>query len=94
MGIVWTQHAMERFLERALLYGFSRAEIEEIIRKQQVRIDCGFDEKYKTKKFETIGIVMNKFFTIEKAEDKKKIIVITLWESDKKEAELWLAKQK
>lgn len=68
--------------------------IEEIIKKQHVRIDCGFDDKYKTNKLETIGIVVNKFFTIEKAEDKKKIIVITLWESNKKEAELWLSKQK
>lgn len=85
---------MERFLERALLYGFTRTEIEEIIKKQQVRVDCGFDGKYGAKKFETIGVVVNKFFTIEKAEDKKKIIVITLWESDKKEVEIWFSKQK
>lgn len=94
MDIIWTGHAEERFTERALLYGFSRIEIEEIIKKQQVRIDCGLDKKYKKRKFETIGSIVNKFFTVEKAEDKRKIIVITLWESNRKEVELWLSKQK
>ncbi len=94
MQVFWSLHALERFTERALLYGFSRTEFEEIIKKQQVRIDGGFAEKYKKNKFETIGIVVNKFFTIEKVEDKNEIIVITLWESSKKEVDLWLSKQK
>ncbi|MFH1256961.1 MAG: hypothetical protein V1494_06765 [Candidatus Diapherotrites archaeon] len=92
--VIWTVHALERFTERALLYGLSRTELEQIIRKQAVRIDCGFDEKYRKRKFETVGPVANKFFTVEKAEDKKTIIVITLWESGKKEVDLWLSRQK
>ena len=80
-------------MERALLYGLERIEIEEIIKKQLVRIRKGFDKKYKKDCFETIGVVANKFFTIQKAEDKKSIIVITLWESNRKEVELWLSKK-
>lgn len=85
---------MERFTERALLYGLSRTELEMIIKKQEVRIGKGFDKKYGKDCFEAIGMVANKFFTLQKAEDKKSIIVITLWESSKKEAELWFSKQK
>ena len=94
MEVFWTQHALERFIERGLLYGLSRTELEIIIKKQKVRIEKGFDEKYKKDCFETIGIVARKFFTVQKAEDKKKIIIITLWESSKKEVELWFSKQK
>jgi len=92
--VFWTQHALERFTERALLYGLSRTEIEMAIKKQEVRIKKGFDKKFKKDCFETIGMIVNKFFTVQKAEDKKKIIVITLWESSKKEVELWFSKQK
>ena len=89
MEVFWTQHALERFTERALLYGLSRTELEMIIKKQAVRIKKGFDKKYRKDCFETIGMVANKFFTVQKAEDKKNIIVITLWESSKKEVDLW-----
>jgi len=92
--VFWTQHALERFTERALLYGLSRTELEMIIKKQEVRIKKGFDKKFKKDCFETIGMIINKFFTVQKAEDKKKIIVITLWESSKKEVDLWFSKQK
>ncbi len=94
MEVFWTQHALERFTERVLLYGLSRTELEMIIKKQKVRIEKGFDERYKKNCFETIGMVTNKFFTVQKAEDRKNIIVITLWESSKKEVEIWLSKQK
>lgn len=93
MNIIWTQHALERFIERALLYGLSRSDFEIKIKKQEVRINCGIDKKYKKAKFEAICAVANKFFTIEKAEDNKSIIVITLWESNKKEVDLWFSKQ-
>ncbi len=85
---------MERFIERALLYGLSRSDFEIEIKKQEVRINCGTDKKYKKTKFETICAITNRFFTIEKAEDNKLIIVITLWESSKKEVDLWFSKQK
>lgn len=94
MDVFWTQHAAERLLERALLHDVTRTEMECIIRKQQVRTACGFDGKYKKNKFETIGMVNGKFFTVQKAEDKKGIIVITLWESSRKEVDLWFSKQK
>ena len=94
MKVFWTQHALERFTERVLLYGFSRVELELIIKKQQVRIKKGFDKKFNKNKFETVGLVSNNFFTVQKAEDKKNIVVITLWESSKKEVELWFSKQK
>ena len=66
--IIWTKHANERFWERALIYGLTKTELEEIIIKQKVRIAQGFDTKYNKNKFQTIGIVANNFFTIEKAE--------------------------
>jgi hypothetical protein len=94
VNIIWTQHAMGRFIERALLYGLSRSDFEIKIKKQEVRIDCGVEPKYKKRKFETICEIANKFFTIEKAEDTKIIIVITLWESNKEEVDLWFSKQK
>lgn len=94
MEVLWTQHALERFTERALLYGLSRTELEYAIKKQEVRISKGFDEKYRKDCFEAIAMIASKFFTTQKAEDKKKIIVITLWESSKKEVELWFSKQK
>lgn len=92
--IFWTEHAVERFAERALLYGLGRSEIEFLVLKQFVRIERGFDEKYRTCKFETIGLAGKEFFTIQKAERKGKIIIITLWNSSQKEVDLWLSKQK
>ncbi|MBN2127202.1 MAG: DUF4258 domain-containing protein [Candidatus Diapherotrites archaeon] len=94
MDVIWTQHARERFTERALIHNLSRIELEQIIKKQQVRISYGIDKKYNKEKFETVGEVNKKFFTVQKAEDSKKIIVITLWESNQKEVNLWLSKQK
>ncbi len=94
MNVFWTRPALERFIERALLYGFTRNEFELVIKKQEVRIEKGFDEKFKKEKFETIGVVASKFFTVQKAEAAKNIIVITLWESGQKEVDLWFSKQK
>jgi hypothetical protein len=92
--IFWTSHAQKRFLERALIYGFNRGELDYLVLHQQVRIKKGFDKKYKTDKFETIGLVGKIYLTVQKAEDLQKIIVITLWESNKKEVNLWFSKQK
>lgn len=94
MNIYWTMHAKERFDERALIYGVSRTEIEEIVKKQEVKVSKGFDEKYKKEKFEAIGIAWNKLFTVQKAEDFEEIIIITLWESTQEEEKLWLSKKK
>lgn len=94
MEVFWTKHALERFTERALLYGFTRTELEMIIKKQVVRFKKGFSEKYKKNCFETVGLVANRFFTVQKAENKKKIIVITLWESNEREVNAWFLKQK
>jgi len=76
------------------MYGLNRAEFEYIIKRQEVRLIKGFDTEYNTEKFETIGVIAERFFTIEKAEDEKKIIVLTLWESKKREIDLWKAEKK
>jgi hypothetical protein len=93
INIFWTRHASERFWERALLYGITKTEFEEIIRKQEVRLNQGFDAKYNKQKFQTIGVIAKHFFTIEKAEDKKEIVVITLWESKESEITVWYSKR-
>jgi len=92
--INWTRHASERFWERALIYGFSKTDFERVIKKQEVRVDCGFDGRYKKQKYETIGMVGGKLFTIQKAESPGEIVVITFWESNKGEVDLWLSKKK
>ena len=93
MKIIWTKHASERFFERALMYGLNKEELEYIIQRQEVRLFKGFDIEYNTDKFETIGVIAERYFTIEKAEDDKRIIVLTLWESKKKEIDLWKLKK-
>ena len=85
---------MERFIERALLYRISRGDIEPMIERQEIRVERGFDEKYGLAKFETIGVVRKRFFTVQKAEDKSTIVVITLWESSRKEVGVWFSKRK
>jgi hypothetical protein len=92
--IYWTKHALERFIERALIHGFTRTEIEIAIKKQEIKIPKGFDEKYGKEKIETICLVADKYLTIQKAESKKEIIVITLWESNEKEVKTWFSRQK
>ena len=89
MRISWTQHAKERYNERIIIHGISQVEIEQIVKKQEVRILECFDEKYKKEKFKTIGKIAQRLFTIEKAEDSRNIYIITLWESSQKEEEEW-----
>lgn len=93
MKISWTQHAKERYNERIIIQGISQIEIEQIAKKQEVRILEGFDKKYGKEKFKTIGKIAQRLFTIEKAEDKKNIYIITLWEADQKEEEVWNSKK-
>jgi len=84
---------MERFIERALLHNFERSEFEPQVKEQKVRIFEGIDHQFKKNKFKTIIEIANKFFTVQKAEDKEKIVIITLWESNKEEVDLWISNQ-
>ena len=92
--IKWTRHAQDRYIERILIYGISKIEIEEAIKKQEIRKNQGFAPEYDKTKFETIGQVAGKAFVIQKAEDSKEIIVITVWEVSKEEEKAWFLKQK
>jgi hypothetical protein len=92
--VIWTKHAQDRYMERALNIGFTRTEIEYMVRKQEVRINKGFDKKFGKNCFEAICCCGSNFFTFQKAEDKNCIIIITLWESKQSEVELWHSKTK
>jgi len=72
----------------------TKTEIEEIIKKQEVREYKGYDIKYSKEKYETIGCLGGKFFTIQKAENSSELVVITLWESKEREVNLWVSKKK
>lgn len=94
MNIFWSTHAEDRFLSRALIYGIQKEDIDAAVIHQKVRFGKGLDKKHKTQKFETIDKIKDYFFTIEKAEKEDMIYIITLWESKKKEVDLWLKKIK
>ena len=89
MKLSWKKHAEERFLERVLKYNFMYGELDSVILHQRVRIPQGYDRKYGTDKYKVIEKVNDIMVTIEKAEYKDRIHVITLWEANKKEVEIW-----
>lgn len=93
MDVFWKQHAKERFWERGLKHNLNYGEAELALKKQKVRVSEGFDKGYLTHKFKCIAKFGNVFITFEKAETKKAIYVITLWESNEKEVGLWHQKQ-
>ncbi|MFH1752252.1 MAG: hypothetical protein ABH821_04925 [archaeon] len=86
MQIYWKRHARQRFFERSLIYGVHYGEIELNIIKQKVKIKQPFGT------VKTIFELMNYFFTVIKKEDKKRIKVISIWESNDEEIELWKKK--
>lgn len=89
MDVYWSEHATTRFLERVVENNVTEEEVEAAVRKQRVRIKKGIDKKYKTKKFECIEKIQNTFITVQKAETKSMIHIITLWESKEREEKLW-----
>ena len=87
MKIVWSRHARERFFERSLIYGINLGEADQNILEQKVK------EKQKDGAIKTIFKVLDCFFTVIKEETKKQINVISIWESNEKEAGLWKKKK-
>lgn len=83
MDIVWTRHARERFFERSLRHGINCDEVEYNITKQKVK------EKQKGKTIKTVFKIMEYYFTVIKEETKRCINVVSIWESNEKEVELW-----
>jgi len=83
MIVRWSRHSKERYLERELKYGLTYDEMELEIIRQKIRVEIG------RKKFKTIFKIGGNFITIVKAENDKKITVLTIWESSVKEAAIW-----
>jgi len=86
MNIFWSHHAKQMFAERAARLGINYAEIELEVKKQKVKLVEGKN------KFKTIFRIGNSILTAVKLEQEKFIHVLTLWESNEKEAELWKKK--
>jgi len=83
MEVFWSVHSKERFFERALLYGLNEEEVENCIKKQEVKL------VQENGKIKTIFSVIGKYFTVIKVENKKKLCVVSIWESNNKEIEVW-----
>jgi hypothetical protein len=83
MDVVWSRHAKKRFFERALIYGLNEGEVENYILKQEIKI------KQKNGTIKTIFCITNQCFTVIKEETDKWICVVSIWESNDKEVELW-----
>ncbi len=83
MEVVWSRHARKRFFERALLHGLNEGEVEICIKKQE------FKKKQQDGTVKTVFKILNQFFTVIKEETKEWICVVSIWESNDKEVELW-----
>jgi len=86
MQVIWTRHARQRFFERSLKYGINYGEVEQNVIKQRVK------EKQKEGTVKTVFKIMEYYFTVIKEEAKKYINVVSIWESNEKEVELWKKK--
>jgi hypothetical protein len=87
MNIVWTRHSRQRFFERSLKYGINYGEVEQNILRQKVK------QKQKHGTVKTVFKIMEYHFTAIKEETKKYINVISIWESNEEEVELWKKKK-
>lgn len=87
MQVVWSRHSRERFFERALKYGITTDESEQQIVLQKVK------EKQANGTVKTIFKLLDCHFTVIKEESQKLIYVVSIWESNEKEVELWLKKK-
>jgi hypothetical protein len=83
MLIRWSKHSKERFAERAIKDGINYGEVEYEIKKQKVKI------KEDENKFKTIFKIKKNYLTAIKLENQEYIHVLTLWESNEKEVEIW-----
>lgn len=83
MMVSWSRHAKLRFAERALVLGINYGDIEWEIKRQEVKI------KEAPNKFKTIFNINQNLLTAVKTETMDYIHVLTLWEANEKEVELW-----
>jgi hypothetical protein len=83
MEVVWSRHARERMLERTLLYGTTQGDVEVCVIKQEVKV---FQPNGTVK---TVFCISERLFTVIKEETNKLICIISIWESNTKEVELW-----
>ncbi|MEK6972629.1 MAG: hypothetical protein AABW72_01130 [archaeon] len=86
MDIVWTRHAREKFLERSLKYDINYAEVDIQIKAQKVK------QKQLHGTIKTVFELKDTIFTVIKEETKKLINVVSIWESNEAEVELWKKK--
>jgi uncharacterized membrane protein len=86
MLIRWSRHAKQRYAERAARCGLNYGELELAIKKQEFKI------KEIKDKVKTIFKIQDNFMTAVKIETKEFIHVLTLWESNEEEVELWKRK--
>lgn len=87
MDVVWTRHSRQRFFERSLKYGITADEAEQGIKAQKVI------ERQKDGTIKTIFMIAGNFFTVVKEETKKLITIISIWESNEMEVNLWKRKK-
>lgn len=86
MLVRWSKHAKYRFAERATKFGLNYGEIEQSVKKQEIKI------KEEKNKFKTIFELQGVILSVIKIETKKFIHVLTMWEANEKEAEIWKKK--
>ncbi len=89
MEVYWSDHAKKRMLERALSLGISVSAVEEAVKKQRVKIRKGRSKKHGTKEFECIEKIGETLVTVQKAESKEMIFIITMRESGEREGKIW-----
>jgi hypothetical protein len=85
MVVTWTKHARLRYAERALKYNLTYGDLELELKKQRVKLKQNNNIK-------TIFQINNSFFTAIKKETNDYLLVLTVWESNEDEVDLWKKK--
>jgi len=86
MLVRWSLHAEHQFAERAAKLGLNYGDIEIELKKQKVKV------RIEKNKFKTIFKIFDDIITVVKVETDKFIHVVTLWEANEKEVEIWKKK--
>ena len=84
MEVNWRLHADDRFWQRIMRFGIERDELDYEIKLQKLRFIQDSNQTIKT-----IFCIQNIVITVIKSENKKTIDILTMWESNKKEEEIW-----
>ncbi len=85
--VEWSIHAKQRFFERSLMHGINYGDVEKNVLEQKVK------QMQKEGKIKTIFCIEDKFFTVIKAENRNSLGVISIWESNEEEVNLWKKKK-